>query len=469
MTTRISEDCWDCWTPPVNLGKEINTSESDAGYKITTSGETAYFSLNNRKSQQSSVLFILDVSGSMSGNKIEELKIVSKGTIEEVINNNAEVSIAAFDGSCSNPITYYLPFTKDVQQVTHFIDNLYSNGGTPMYEAYYQASQILKKTASKMSKNKILVLMTDGDATGCSNLTDVLAQLKKESALFKTQTIAYSVDEGSRAYGDLEEISRFSGGDFYHASATEDLGSAFEKANSDIFQIVSGPDNKDIYKITLPAHLRPDIVARIEGELRNAKNQPIATTIRWEDLETNKVIGTSKSDPRDGSYFIVLPMGKNYGYFIEDPAYFPISQNLDLRNTTKAVEVKKDILAITFSEMITERIPVPMNNLFFDFGRSEILRSSYAELFRIVKIIKERGIAVELHGHTDNIGTEEMNQKLSEDRSQSVRNFLIQQGIKPNLIKTMGFGFSKPKATNDTEEGRALNRRVEIIFSNGNF
>lgn len=68
-------------------------------------------------------------------------------------------------------------------------------------------------------------------------------------------------------------------------------------------------------------------------------------------------------------------------------------------------------------------------------------------------------------GHTDNDGTAEMNQKLSEDRANNVKNFLIQQGVPASKIRAFGFGFSKPKASNDSEEGKALNRRVEIVFT----
>ena len=220
----------------------------------------------------------------------------------------------------------------------------------------------------------------------------------------------------------------------------------------------------DLFRLTLPAHLRPDIVARIEGELKNSKNEAISATIRWEDLESNKVIGTSKSDPQDGSYFIVLPMGKNYGYFVEDSSYFPMAQNLDLRNTTNAIEVQKDIVAISFTDMINEKIAVPMNNLFFEKLKSNLLAASLPELNRIAKILKEKNIKVEISGHTDNVGSESMNQKLSEERANSVKNFLISQGVNPTLIQVICFGFSKPKTTNETEEGKAENRRVEIRF-----
>jgi outer membrane protein OmpA-like peptidoglycan-associated protein len=226
----------------------------------------------------------------------------------------------------------------------------------------------------------------------------------------------------------------------------------------------NGKKSDDLYSLTLPPHLRPDIVAKIEGELKNSKNQPVSTTIRWEDLESNTVIGTAKSDPIDGSYFIVLPMGKNYGYFIEDTTFFPVSQNLDLRNVSNVVEIKKDIKAISFQEMIEDKIAIPMNNLFFNPMKSDLLPKSIPELKRISKIIKDKNISVELSGHTDNQGSESMNLKLSEDRANSVKNFLISQGVSPLRIKAVGYGYSKPIASNETDEGKALNRRVEILF-----
>ena len=463
-TTRLNDTCWTCWSEPINLGKEINTSEDDAGYKISTSGDKAYFTLNKRKSSETSVLFLLDVSGSMTGNKFDELKKVSKITCEDVINNNAEIAIAAFDGNCMTPLTYYLPFTKDFSAVRNFIDNLSVKGGTPMYEAYYNASQILADESDKKIKNKIMVLMTDGDANSCSNLENILNELRRNNRLFKTQTIAYQVYENSRAYNDLNLISTKSKGEFFHAASTEDLGSAFEKASANIYEIVAGPDNKDLYNLNLPQHLRPDYVATVSGKLVDSKNKAISTRIMWEDLETKKTIGVARTDPKDGAYFIVLPLGKNYGYYIEDTTYFPISSNLDLRNTNKAVELKNDISAITFNEMINEGIGVTINNLFFEFAVYDVLPQSIPELTRVANIIKTKNLKVEISGHTDNVGDDKTNQNLSEMRASAVKDFLVGVGCDPALLNTKGYGKSKPIAPNDTDFGRSKNRRVELKF-----
>lgn len=462
MSTRLNDSCWTCWSKPINLGKEINTIESDAGYKISTTGDVAYFTQNKRKVQASSVMFILDVSGSMSGEKMKELKEVTKKTIQEVLINNAEVAISAFDGSCSDPITHYLPFTKIYSDVEYFINALMTNGGTPMYEAYFQASNLLNRNTKNPHQNRIIVLMTDGDATSCVSLNSILQKLKTDNSLFRTQTIAYGVNEYSKAFDDLYEISRFSGGEFFQASSTKDLGSAFEQANNSIFQIVSGSDNKDLFEIDLPNHLRPDFVAKIGGELKNSRNEPISTTIRWEDLDADKVIGIAKTDPRDGSYFIALPLGKNYGYYVEDSTYFPVSNNLDLRNVTTQIVVNNNIQLITFQEMIDQGIAVSMNNLFFDFGKYNLLAASYPELKRMAKIIQNFNLKVEIDGHTDDVGDEQLNLTLSDKRAAAVKDYLVRIGCKEEMLITHGNGESKPIVLNDTEAHRAKNRRVEL-------
>ncbi|MHA8095676.1 OmpA family protein [Aquirufa antheringensis] len=223
-------------------------------------------------------------------------------------------------------------------------------------------------------------------------------------------------------------------------------------------------NKEDIYKITLPSHLRPELVAKIEGEIKNAKNQPISTTIRWEDLENKTEIGIAKTDPLNGKYFIVLPLGKNYGYYIEDPAYFPISQNLDLRTTNNALSISMDIKVTSLQDMVNESISVPMNNLFFENAKFNLLPSSIQELKRITKLIANLNLKVEISGHTNDIGDEAPNKVLSEKRANAVKEFLIANGINDKMLISIGYGETKPTVPNDSESHRAQNRRVELKF-----
>jgi len=216
--------------------------------------------------------------------------------------------------------------------------------------------------------------------------------------------------------------------------------------------------------VNLPPHLRPDFVAKISGSLKDGNNQPIDAKINWEDLEKGQIIGSARTDPATGDFFITLPMGKNYGYYLENDAFFPVSQNLDLRKVDSAITIVTELRAINLDTMIVQRLSVPLNNLFFEFGKSDLLPASRQELKRVAKIILNLGLRVEISGHTDSIGTDKANQKLSEDRAKNVMNYLVALGCPKESFTIIGFGSSQPVADNATENGRAKNRRVELRF-----
>jgi len=103
----------------------------------------------------------------------------------------------------------------------------------------------------------------------------------------------------------------------------------------------------------------------------------------------------------------------------------------------------------------------------FETGKSELKPSSYGILNSTVKgLQKYDTVRVEIEGHTDNVGGEEYNLKLSQDRANSVRTYLVSKGIKPERITAVGYGYSRPRANNESEEGRAQNRRIEIRVLN---
>jgi len=100
----------------------------------------------------------------------------------------------------------------------------------------------------------------------------------------------------------------------------------------------------------------------------------------------------------------------------------------------------------------------------FDFNRAEVNPSGRDILDHAVKVLRDNpGLRVTVEGHTDSVGSAAYNQKLSERRAQAVKRYLVRQGIDPSRITTEGYGKSRPIASNETEEGRAQNRRADII------
>ena len=105
-----------------------------------------------------------------------------------------------------------------------------------------------------------------------------------------------------------------------------------------------------------------------------------------------------------------------------------------------------------------------LQNIQFEFNSSALTADSQAGILMLVEFLRRNPeLKVELAGHTDNVGNESYNQKLSSSRAESVRKALIEKGIEENRLTAKGYGASKPLAPNDSDENRALNRRTEMI------
>ncbi len=133
-------------------------------------------------------------------------------------------------------------------------------------------------------------------------------------------------------------------------------------------------------------------------------------------------------------------------------------------NETDATGLKTQITKAAFDVAeIGDRFR--LNQIYFEFNSSELLTMSYIQLDSLYNILAEKpSLRIEIRGHTDNIGSESYNKKLSVERAASVYNYLIEKGIPKTRMKYRGFGPNIPVADNNTEQGRELNRRVEIFI-----
>jgi outer membrane protein OmpA-like peptidoglycan-associated protein len=260
-----------------------------------------------------------------------------------------------------------------------------------------------------------------------------------------------------------------------HWSEPQNLGPDFNTKDWDAYYTVpaSGEyayfvSNKDaiggldIFRAKLPPSLKPEPVVLVSGNVLDAKtNKPLAADIHYEILPGAVDAGIAHSNPRDGSYKIVLPAGKMYGFRAEVKGYIPVDENLDVKKITEYKEIHRDLKLVPFEAGETVRL----NNIFFDFNKSVLHVESNAVLDRLVNMLDQQSaIKLEIVGHTDNVGTPSFNKKLSESRAEAVKNYLISKGIAKTRIKSSGLGATKPVATNDSEEGRQQNRRVEFTI-----
>ena len=111
------------------------------------------------------------------------------------------------------------------------------------------------------------------------------------------------------------------------------------------------------------------------------------------------------------------------------------------------------------------RQPISFHSMLFEFDKSNLTPETKAELDRIAKIMQDDpNVMLELQGNTDSVGTDAYNKALGERRAKAVFDYLKSKGINPNRLKTVSLGESKPVASNETDAGRAQNRRVDLVI-----
>lgn len=202
-------------------------------------------------------------------------------------------------------------------------------------------------------------------------------------------------------------------------------------------------------------------VVLVSGKVVNERNmQPVEARIVWELLPEGKEVGIARSDPNNGNYKIVLPHGKKYGYMALAEGYYSITKYLDLTNLQQYTEIDEQNLYLA---PVMESQVARLNNVFFKDQSDELLPESICELDRFVSFLKvNKKITVEIAAHTDNVGDDNKNMELSQQRAQKVVDYCISKGIKKDRLLAKGYGETQPIAFNTDEEGRSMNRRIEF-------
>jgi outer membrane protein OmpA-like peptidoglycan-associated protein/Tol biopolymer transport system component len=218
------------------------------------------------------------------------------------------------------------------------------------------------------------------------------------------------------------------------------------------------PKAEPVVKKEEPKVLQPlkVVVAVVDAETQ----KPLEAKVRFQAVKDNTVPGASRED---GNYvFTIKTEGvQDYRLSVEREGYVFSNQTISMGGAGAQAITRNFKVQL---KKISVGVTGILRNIYFDFGKSTFRTESYGELNKLEAMMKQNeSVAVEIAGHTDNVGSKVWNQRLSLNRAKAVRNFLMSKGIDGRRIQTAGFGEDKPLASNDDEEeGRALNRRVEF-------
>lgn len=223
-------------------------------------------------------------------------------------------------------------------------------------------------------------------------------------------------------------------------------------------------DNKkiELYRFEMPKEI--EIKYRktdfIKGKVYSTKNNnTLKSEINIVDLGIPKTILTTFSDSISGEYLAVLPHGAQYALHVSKDGYLFKSLNFDFVLNDAANGKELDI----FLEPIEKEVDIVLSNIFFDSGAWVLSNESFFELEKLVELLTTNPkISAEIRGHTDNVGNENDNLTLSKNRADAVVSYLIQKGVNPSRLNSIGLGESSPIVENTTEENKQQNRRIEF-------
>jgi outer membrane protein OmpA-like peptidoglycan-associated protein/tetratricopeptide (TPR) repeat protein len=230
-------------------------------------------------------------------------------------------------------------------------------------------------------------------------------------------------------------------------------------------RLKGGKGGFDVFSFTLPENVRPERVMIVKGEVKTDEGEPAKNAVVEIKYNESKETQRFEVDEDDGKYAAVVNMEKNEDVVLsikgEDIAF-------NTRVVARKDEERKPVITKLNMEAPIAAVNKPfiINDLYYQTNSSLIDNKSRQILDEFAAYLKENpSIHIEIRGHTDNVGKDQDNMALSLDRAFEVKGYLERNGIEGKRIVAKGFGKTKPLASNDTEAGRAQNRRTEFVIT----
>lgn len=223
----------------------------------------------------------------------------------------------------------------------------------------------------------------------------------------------------------------------------------------------NGRGGYDLYSFPLYKEAQPQKVLFIKGNVKSQTlAEPVKARIELKNVE-NKKISEIPLDSITGNYVAVAPFVSDYIMTIKKEGFVYESKYLSKKDSALLEPSKIDIEIKPIEINKSYRI----NDIYFDFNSYELQGSAKIVLDQLIQWLSENmTISIQIQGHTDNIGGDADNLKLSENRAKAVFSYLITGGISPSRLSYKGYGKTMPVDSNDTEQGRAKNRRTVFVI-----
>lgn len=281
-----------------------------------------------------------------------------------------------------------------------------------------------------------------------------------DGLMVRTDSLGGLIWQGSFGGEDFEylyDVVALEGGNYlalgFAESVKGDLAPVSKEIGNDFW----------FFRFTDPADPINNVLKSVPYLAGSFKSQttgmPIMGDVFITDNKSMKQMAKTKNDAATGLYEMDLPEGNGqYSVMYSSPGYMFYGQDLDYGLLAGGPEIHIDVML----QPILVGSKVILKNINFDIGSAEVRDDSEPELRRLLYFLKSNpDVKVEISGHTDNTGVPDRVKSLSERRATRVRDWLLKNGASGRQMQVAGYGMERPIDTNDTEEGRQKNRRVE--------
>lgn len=432
------------WGEAVNLGSPINNAGDNAVSSLSLDGRSMY--LLNVYKPNGDLMFGLS--------KSTKTRAGWSTPAECKITNN--YSLAA--GTADEPAQAEFAIGPEGNVIIMAVRRKDTEGDRDLYVSFLQPDKVTWSEPRSLGK------------------TLNTADFESSPFLAADGRTLYFTSAGHPGFGDGDIfVSRRLDDTWTNWSEPENLGPAINTAEWDgYFTIPAAGDyaylssssnslgEDDIFRLKLFAAIKPDPVAIVSGQVFDAlTKKPIASEVIAGLVQDSKATSKAEYNPETGEYKLILATQKAYNLMAVKEGYFPLTELLDLSKDKRFRDIRRNLYLVP----IASGQKVTMREVLFEQSKFDFLPGSDAELNRLTDMLRQYpDMEILVEGHTDNQGEWALNMKLSEDRVRVVKAYLVNQGIAENRIQTKAWGPSKPIASNESDEKRRQNRRVEFTI-----
>jgi len=458
----VSFHSGDNWEPAENIGKPLNTNNNDATVGLSPDGQQLYTFFGKRNGGD---ILICELKG-------DEWTAPDDNALKKNVNTDHHESSASFsyDGK-----TMY--FVSNKSEDSHGAHDIFISYWDEEKERWGEAKNLGSKINTEYEERDVF-MHPDGrtiyfSSEGHSTIGgyDIFYSTMDDNGKWSEPVnIGYPINtpdndrffvmsgSGMRGYYATDKEGGYGAHDIYLITFLGPEKPLVLGNEDNLIASIANPVSETVIEETV--EIKTMRLTILKGTIKDALTEnPVAAEIEIVDNEKNEVISVAKSNSSTGKYLVSLPSGKNYGIAVKAEDYLFHSENFNIPAATNYQEITKDILL----NKLVKDAKIILKNVFFDYAKATLRPESSVELDRLSKLLTEfPSVRIEISGHTDNKGSLKTNTTLSEARAKAVVDYLITKGISADRLEYKGYAYFQPIATNDTDEGRQLNRRVEF-------